>query len=147
MGLKTETRIIGGVKVKTTQFSALRSFRLLSRLGKVLAPSLAKVAGVDFNSGVENMELSSFLPALTDLLGNLDPDEGQKLIRDLLAGSTAEVDGKLFPLDTDEQITLAFGGDLPALLSAARFALEVNYGDFFGAVRAAEGAHNDNPKE
>lgn len=130
--LRIEKKTIGDLEITVTQFPALKSFSLLARLGKVIAPALGKVQGLTLESDV-----SALGPALAELFSRLDEADASALVRDVLASSHAVYDGKLVPLDRAETIDLVFSGRMRLLLEVLRFALEVNYGDFFGGALAA----------
>jgi hypothetical protein len=135
-GLRSETREIEGIVVTATQLPPLRALALMPRLGKVMAPLLA-LDGVTAETDVE-----SLVPVILKVLDSLEDDQAVALVRDLLASSTAQLDGKLYPLNTDSMLTGVFGGNVMAMVKAAVFAVEVNFGDFFAKGLAAKRASN-----
>ena len=125
----------GTLQVKTTQLPALRAFRLLSRLGKLLGPSLGKLRGVGLKS-----DASALTPAIAALADSLDPDQIEALAVQILEG-TLVVDGKQArTLNTAAAIDDVFGGRLMTMFKVMAFAIEVNFRDFFRALPVPTGA-------
>lgn len=118
MGLKTERRTIDGLEIEVTQFSALRGLEMAARTARAYAPVLVSGGKAD-------------AAGVAVLFSEMAPGELRSLVGDLLASSTARHEGKLVALDSEERIARVFEGRLPALLKAAAFAAEVNFGDFF----------------
>lgn len=129
--LKKETRTIDGLDFATMQLPAMTAFGLIPRLGRVVAPTLSKLSGMN---GADDVG-----PALAELFSKLDPAEAQSLARDLLRATTVTIDGKTLTLDSDAKIDIAFGGRLTTLLKAAWFAVQVNFADFLEAASVASG--------
>ncbi len=136
MGLKTETRTIGPFDVSVTQLSAMRAMALLPRLGKAIAPALEKL---DMTTDLTK----NALPVLVGFLASVEPQEAQALVRDLNVGTTVTVDGKQRSLSSDAAIDGVFNGQVPMLLQVTLFAIEVNFGDFFGDKASAAAAPPD----
>lgn len=136
MGLKSETRTVNGMELRSTQLPALRAMALGAKLGKILAPSIGKLAGLSLKSDVED-----FLPFTGELLERLAAGELESLLKEVLAATTVTIDegrgARLVALNNAEAINAVFAGKLRELLAAALFALEVNFSDFFN------GAPND----
>jgi len=135
MSLRTESRQIDGLTVTSTQLPAMRSFRLMARLGKVISPALGHVDGISLSS-----DLSTLGPALAALFASIDGDEAESLAREVLASTTVDVDGKRLELGRTEMVNLAFEGRIKAMLETLKFALEVNYGSFFDRPAGAAAA-------
>jgi len=128
---KTEERTFTGedgssVLVKTTQLPALRSFRLLARLGKLMGPALGSLKGIKLKSDV-----ASLVPALMRLSETLDPDEIESLASQVLEGTLVVSHGRAVPLQSVDQINGVCAGDLMLLFKLMAFAVEVNFRDFF----------------
>jgi len=136
MALRTETREIAGVEVTSTQFPAMRSLRLMTRLGKVLAPLLGGLDGVDLKTlkMTSQIDLSALGRALSAAFVQLAEQDAAQLALDILASSVALVDGRRVELTSTAKIDGVFDGNLKGLLGAIRFAVEVNYGDFFSGA-------------
>lgn len=135
MGLKTDKRTIDGIEIHVTQFAAMRGFAVASKVAKVVTPVLPHLKGVTMQT-----EIADLAPAIGELFSRLDENEGQALVRDLLAGACAVRDGQQIPLNTDDRINLAFEGNMMAMLRAALFAAEVNFSDFFAGSATSSAA-------
>ncbi len=122
MALRTESREIDGLLITVTQFPALKALGLATRVAQAIAPAL--VNGVVPTSGV----------AL--LFAGMDAEQTVKLSTDMLAGSTARVDGREFALIGQAAIDEVFSGRLPTLLKAVMYAVEQNFSDFFDELRS-----------
>jgi hypothetical protein len=126
MKLKTESVMLDGVLVETTQFAAMRAYGLMAKLAKVLGPAMGVLAEVNSETRMEEMG-----PALGMALANVSPTDAQALLLDVLAGSVAEVDGRRFDLINQNAIDEVFTGRLKTMFKALGHALKVNYSDFF----------------
>lgn len=118
MGLQSETRNIEGYDVTVMQFDFIRSSKLMAKLGKLIFPALGgSLSGLD----------------IAALFNAIDPAELPGLMGEVLSQTTVVMNGKQFPLDRQENINLAFNGNLKFGFSVLRFALEVNYRNFWSA--------------
>lgn len=124
--VETKTRSIDGMTFGVTQLPAIRGLRLFNRLGRVLAPALARAAGSQAGGEVD---LGGLAGALDLLFSKLSDDELEGITRELLWNATVE--GR--PLLQEMDATL--GGKVGTLLKLVGFAVEVNYGGFFAALR------------
>lgn len=135
MALKRETREINGLEVTSTQLPVLRQYKLMARLGRLLAPALGRIEGLDKLSVTD--DVSKLMPALSELFMKLDETELMSLARDLLAGTQVKVEDQLYSLADDKTINNVFAGNLKAMLGSMKFSVEVNFGDFFGDALAS----------
>lgn len=130
MGLKSESRNIDGLEVRSSQLPALRTLALSARLGRVAAPALSKMGGLTLKSNVADL-----LPAIMDLCTRLEEGEIESLACEILAATSVQVDEgrgpKLIELNNRQAINGVFSGRFKTLLYVIMFALEVNYSDFF----------------
>lgn len=112
----------GERRATISQLPAMRSLRLLTRLGRVVGPSLAML----FKGDAEQVG-----KAVGELFSRLDENEIEHLVKELLfeAGARIEVDGNLLPVK--DVFAAEFAGDLGAVGSLIFAALEVNYRSFF----------------
>ncbi len=128
--LKQESQEIGGIKFDTRQLPAMRAFKLLTRLLKVVGPALGALSGLD-----PSTSLDSAGPALAGALAKLDPDEASSLVLQILAGTKAwimDTNGlKGVDLMTQDSIDLVFGGKLKTMLQVIVFVCRCNFSDFF----------------
>jgi len=125
--LKLESRDVGDVQVTVQQFAVMRASQLGARLFKLVGPAFSSMVGADLDSDLA--------PALQMFCAGLDPDEVPSLFTAILAGTTAEIDGKKIPLSSASNIDLVFSGKMTALYRALGFALEVNFASFFVELR------------
>ncbi len=136
---KTEQRDFtddeGLLQVHSTQLPALRAFKLMTRLGKLLGPSLAQLKGVKLKAKAD-----ALLPVLTTLFEALEPDEAESLAQQILEGTLVIAGGKSVTLNSQPAIDAVFGGRLLSMLRVMSFAVEVNYRDFFRGLAPGAGA-------
>lgn len=136
--LKSETRVIGGHTVTSTQLPSTRSFGLLTKLGKILSPVVGELGPLfDAKAGLAGLltqDVSKIGPALTALFGHLADEDLGKLQSEIFAHTRVMRDGRLLELRDPNIVDLVFGADLKALLGALAFAIEVNYRDFFSSA-------------
>jgi hypothetical protein len=127
MGLKTQTIQIGQHTYAVTQLPGWRAMEVWYSLVSSAGPAVARVAagavGARTMGDINMLEVSDGLGVL---FTRLPWTEFQKLLKDLLA--TATVDGGSTMVLS--QFDTLFQGDCMAVLSLAKFALEVNYGNF-----------------
>jgi len=142
MKLKSESTVIDGIELMTTQLPGLDSFELLARLGKLFAPAIGALAPLLGGEGGMDKLLSSDVstlgPALTLMFAQLGGGEAQSLARAIFVSTTARDGGKLIPLNTEGNINLVFSGSVKTLISAMAFVVKVNYADFFDAASSAQ---------
>lgn len=117
----------GTLRVQSMQLSALRAFRLMGRLGKLLGPALTQLKGVKFRG----TNSAALLPALAALFESMDPEEAETLAVQVLEGTMVVHGDKFVTLNTVETINAVFGGRLMTMLKVMVFAAEVNFRDFF----------------
>lgn len=125
MSRKKETRDCGGVEVHVTQLSAMKAYRLLPMLGKVMLPLLDGMAGLSLQSDATKM-----IVAVRAALESMDENQFTDLTLKLFGPCYAITDGKKVDLGTEDGVNRAFDGKLGGLMMAVMFALEVNYKDF-----------------
>lgn len=135
MGQKTEKKTIGELEVTTTQLPAMKALALSTRLGRAIGPALASAAGLD-----DGMNVSALAPAVAALFTTLDGAEAQALTKEILQSTTVVHDGKQIHLGDASMIDHVFTGRLADLFAVVRFALEVNFTDFFDALTSAASA-------
>ena len=138
---KSESRQIGEYKFTVQQMPAMRATRLLHRISKAVGPALAKaMGGAEGGASFADLDVSQLAPALELLFDRLSEDDLDQIVRELLETSTVELQGRqgrttkpLLPL-IDELL------EVQDVLNVARFALEVNFKGFFGALVKSGGA-------
>lgn len=127
--LKTESAVIDGIKFETTQFAAMRGYKLLTKLVKSVGPALGLLATAQDGDSIESMA-----PALGAALSNLTEQDAQSLLLEILAATTAEIGTVMLGLGTQVAIDGVFSGKLSTMFKVVAHALKVNYADFFGGT-------------
>lgn len=140
MNLKTEPVTIGGILFETTQFPAMRSYALLTRLVKAIGPAMSILAAADKELRLEDMG-----PILGSALANVTPAEAQGILLEALSCTTAEITdatgGRVIGLTGADKVDLVFSGRLKVMFQVFAHALKVNYSDF------SEGSDQDAPEK
>ena len=114
--IQTITKELNGVKYAVTQFTARRALRLQAKLIKALGPFLFEISA---NPG-HAMELLS---------NSISDDTLEVLVVEILS-STRKEGMELTPATID----MEFAGDIGTLFEVVRFALEVNFENFWKAL-------------
>jgi hypothetical protein len=118
--------IHGDAEVTGTQLPAMRSARLLLKLGKVLGPGLAGLAaGLD--------DVKALPPAVSALFEQLTPDEFEAVALEVLEPTQIKVKGQASPISR-EVLDEFFTGHVADLFKLVGLALKANYSDFFGGA-------------
>lgn len=128
--LKTESQIIDGLEVSSTQLPAMRAFALMTRLGKIIAPVLGNAEGLSMQTDLKDLG-----PILTAVFTQIDVAGAGALVTEILAGTSVQLDGRIIALGQATSVDIVFSGRLPTMMSVIRFALEVNFRDFFSAAK------------
>lgn len=127
--LKTVSKDLGDLTYTTTQFPAMRSVQLLTRLAKVAGPVLAALAGAQPTD-----DISVHAPKLAGALAGLEPVEASSLVADVLMCTAVAVPdaagGRRIEFTSATNIDLVFSGRLGDLFKILMWVIEVNYGDF-----------------
>src|SRR5712664_1503473 len=125
MGLAMQDLAIGQNTFTVSQLPAMRALKLSTRISKLIGPALAAAAG-------ETVNMETVARALFD---RLDPDELEKILRELLdtttvRGTSSEKSAPLMAL-----FDVLFAGDrLADLVPLVQFALKVQFGALFTAL-------------
>lgn len=135
MPRKTESKTIDGLRVETTQYAAVRAYRLWARLLPLAASALPRLALKSLRAAdLADTELAYFAPALAAIASQLTADSAESLMLDVLAGTnvTFTRGGKpaQVTLDSTAAIDEAFDGNVGGLLKAMAHALRVNFAGF-----------------
>lgn len=122
--------------VKTQQLQVMPSLKLSTRLGKLIAPSLAKAEGA-IESDAE--DLSALAPAFAEFFTQLDEKQIDSLVLQVFASTQVQYAhperGEIIvSLGTLQNVNTAFEGRLDDLLRALWFVLEHNYSGFISAA-------------
>lgn len=116
-------RSIAGLKLSADKLPAAQSVPLFLRTSKTMAPGSGLLEAIMMDA-----EAIDLIPQFFAFVGQSDTDDLTKLIFDL--ARCCRLDGKPFDPIAEEV-------ELPAVLAAAWFALEVNFIDFLLASRPA----------
>lgn len=125
---KTQNKDIDGHDWMVTQFPAGEGIKLLTKLTKLIGPTIAGLAGdVKKPSDLANMKLDSKVLqiALEQLASKLDEDNTLDLVKRLLAGTRKDGEEVIQTFD------IAFQGEYLTLFKVLGFVLKVNYSSFF----------------
>lgn len=117
---------LDGSTYSITKIDPFKSFRIFTRLTKIVAPAGSKLAEAGLKSkGAEELlqrDVSWFVEVVQELADRLDEAELEKTLRELL--EPVMKDGrKLNPL-------VDFAGDVPLMLRVAAEVIRVEYGGF-----------------
>jgi hypothetical protein len=149
MGLQVQSRDIGGVTYEVQQLPARRSMKLLARLGRLVAPLVSVAQGAAKAGGFQKLDSAVLAQSIGGLFDALPPDEVEPLLSELFASTCIiEPSGARQPLWP--VFDLRMQGKAFDVLRLAAFAVEVNFSDFFDALRAgapqgAEGEPSRSP--
>lgn len=122
-------------KYQVTQFAAMRGLRMATRLVQLVGPGVGEAMDLARSGGLAKlMDADIDLSAVVkELVGQLDEDKVLNLVTDLL--SSTHRDGQ--DMSQETVFNDAYAANYGELFRALVFVLEVNYGNFLGALRAA----------
>jgi Phage tail assembly chaperone protein, TAC len=124
--LKTEVVVIDDLKFETTQFPAMRAYKLMTKLVKHLGPAIAMLGAADGDVDIRHMA-----PALGAALGSMNDQDAASLLLEVLGCTTIELEDASINLGSQKSIDGVFSGRLSVMFQVAAHALKVNYQDFF----------------
>lgn len=113
-----------------SQLPAMRSVRLLTRLGKVLGPAASELGRALATTKGETPQVEALAPALGALFSQLEPDTVEQLLRELFATT------KVGATDLMPVFDMKMAGQFNSIWKLAATALEVQFGNFFGDLIA-----------
>lgn len=135
---KQQTKTIDGMTFTVQQLPAMRAQRLKPRIVSILAGPAAKIGTVLGGARrLEDLDLGALAGAFDALAGKLSPDEYEAVTRELLETTLVQQGPNLIPLLPVFDDIMA--GRTLTVDKLLLFAVEVNYGDFFDALRGAFG--------
>lgn len=144
MAIKTLEKVIGGRNFRVSQLPVTRAIKLLRRLGHAIGPALAKAVGASKGKdlSIATLDVGSLSDAVALLFDRLSESELEYLVRELLSTAYLQDGDKWILLSkgpgaNDQPYDILLAGDLAGLMGVMAFAVEVNYGDFFGALRGS----------
>lgn len=122
----------GTLEFVVTQLPAMRSGKVLMRIGKGLGPAIAGLITAVDSKGGDFKSADSLASAARDLFTALDGDELERITRDLLDTAQVKINGEIVPVMP--QFDMLFTGHVGSWFSLLWFAFEVNFGSFIGAL-------------
>ena len=123
-------------ELTVTQFEAMQGLPLAIKVGQIIGPALSQFIGFSGEDEVEEL-----VPAIQSFFSTLKPAEITELVRELLGGSHAIVNGKMIDFvaastrEINEKLNAVFGSSIISLIKACAFSVEVNFRDFFDLLR------------
>jgi hypothetical protein len=138
---ETKSQEIDGITFHVQQLPAMRAMKLMHKLVKAVGPAMLKALGEDpaaAKAGLASMNVSALAEGASILFENFSDADLEALIRTLFETAFVTVDGQkmqLMPVFDDK-----LSGRPGTVLKGLKFALEVNYSDFFGEFLAGVGA-------
>lgn len=137
--IESKDKKIDDLNVTVTQFGARRGLKLKVKLLKIFGPALVKmVEGLDLGSDkkftLENdVDLDKLGDGVKLLFERVDEDQTLALVEEILADTKISTpDGKITSEDIAKVFDMVFSGNYLTMYKVVGFALEVNYGSFFG---------------
>jgi hypothetical protein len=132
--VKSQSKVIDGITFTVTQLPATRALKLFTKLVEVAGPALEALQKSP-GSGLGDMEVAALGGALSAASSRLGEEGLMQIAAALFELATATWEGAQAPVMA--RFDVMFQGRLTTLFKAIGFALEVNYGDFLGALRNA----------
>lgn len=130
---KSDRKEIEGLHFEVTQLGFAKSRQVFVRLSKALGPALAA-----FLDGKQSLASVDLRGALVDLLDRLSEADLVAVSDALMTDAKVSRDGTKWPFLKDQAEEI-FAGRMLTYFQWLAFALEVNYSDFFGALRGLAG--------
>lgn len=138
MARAQKEKTIDGLTFTVQQLPAMRSLKLMHRLGKTIGPALLKsLSGAPSGATVKvgNINVADMADGVALLFDRLSADDAESIVRELFETTMVTENGQTFQLMPVFDNVLA--GKMSTLFKAVRFALEVNYQDFLPALLAS----------
>lgn len=131
--MQSETRTIDGYEVELSALPAWQSTEVLHMLLKLAGPLLGGLAA----SATDKAGAGPLAAAVGALFERSTPADFTALLRKLTNTCRVKVGDKA--LAFDKAMDLEFAGKLLTVFKIAAFAIEVNYRDFFDALKSRLG--------
>lgn len=131
MSRNSEDIEIDGTRYTLTQYPATTAVKLLVKLTKVIGKPVAIITAAGLDASLSMSLVSEAVDALSQ---NLDPDQFDKMIKEILSGTRFHLeDGKSRELIFD----MDFQGRIGHLFKLLKAVLQFQYSDFLGEIAAA----------
>ncbi len=131
MGLRSERRTIGEHEYEVTQLPSSKGRRLLVRLFKVLGPAFGELTAGGAKN-VDEVDSGALARAIQELALRITSDDLEDVVQELARTTRIRMGDKEPELAS--VMELHFAGRYDELIRWLAFALEVNYGSFFGGL-------------
>lgn len=133
--LKTEKRTIDGAEYSLMQLPARRAATLFYKLSGAVGPALGKLAsGMKGGVSFGDLDISSIGDAVGVLVERLPPADFDAAMTEMLF--QLRRDGK--PIVDGAAFDAAMSGQVLTILKIYQFAFELNFADFFSALRGKQ---------
>lgn len=133
MPLKSEERTIDGRTVQVHQLPPSKAVPRGYKLARIIVPQVFGLAAQDEKA---DLSMAVVREAIDTLFLSLEPDEVMPLLMEVLEGTRIATDEGFVTIEDQKSFDRAFSGQLLSLFKVARFAIEVNYGDFSSALQS-----------
>lgn len=139
---QTKEKEIDGIRFSVQQLPAMRGVLLMHKLARAVGPAMLKAlsgAG-DSQKGVSiaSVDLGGIADSVGLVFDRFSASDLEALIKELFETATLTDGANTFPVMQVFDNVLA--GKTSTIFKAIRFALEVNYQDFLGALAASVSA-------
>lgn len=139
----SQTRTIAGIEYSITQMPARKGTHWFYRLMGVLGPAATKLGGLGKGSTAQSLTMADLMDNVDELgaaveviYEKLPPEEFEEM-RQAFFWSLERKDAKGFTdLSDANKFDVELAGEVFTVLKLMAFAIEVNFGDFFGVLRA-----------
>lgn len=136
--LAKQTKQIDDITFEVTQLAFTGGMNFLAKLGRLSAPALGKLGKALEDGNTDQIDMGEALAGVAAVIVSLPEDPVSDLFQPLLKDScTVTVNGKMQAFWPVRDLLLA--GKYGTAVKLFAFALEVNYGNFFDALRDAAG--------
>lgn len=118
---------VDGTKYQTSHYPTGKAVRLLTKLGKIIGPSIGSLSQQGMDTQVSGSMIGD---ALQKLFENIEADESEALLKEILSGTLIFTDSgnRVIVFDTD------FAGSIGRLFKVAKEILQFQYSDFLAGI-------------
>lgn len=125
------------VRVITQPLPATKALKLLTRLTTMVGETILVLAARG-GDGLEDMDADTLRFTVRALINRMDEDVVDATVKEALQGMQAEGVG-----DVVQHFDSFFQGRMMLLFDCLQYALEINYRDFFDALRSRTNAPSE----
>lgn len=131
---RIKTKEIDGIRYRCKPFGALKQIDMAPKVMALFGQSAGLAGDALFGGYGAMADLVQVGKAIDTFAQKIAEVGGSDFIADMLSQTHVLRSGEAQPMSAD-YINQAYGGRLTEVLKIFMFALEVNYGDFFGSSR------------